>query len=401
MKILIISPCYLPVPAVRGGAVATLIESLIKENNINQQGKIDVISSYDTAAITKARIYEGTEFLWVKIPDIIEKIDYVVDWILQKLRLNKKPKRVLGKICVIRKVKRILSKKSYDRVIVQNSGYLLKIFKSSKLLSKYKDRMYYHLHNDIPINADVKVLQHFKFLLISNYLKKGVINLCGKEAGSRCIIVKNGIDIGKFTRKLDADCRKEFRNSLGINEGDKVIIFVGRINASKGIKELLEAIKRIEEKTIKVLIVGSTNFGTSEISLYEHNIQTICKELKERAIFTGFIDNDSLWQYYKSADIAVLPSIWEEPAGLTMIEAAVSGIPVMTTKVGGIPEYLNENHAIMLDKDEFIIDNIRVKILEFFEKGKWQVDINEAVEYVSHNFTEKVFYDSFMEALNS
>ena len=46
-KVLIITPCGLPVPAVKGGAVSTLMESIIKQNEINDQINLTVISSYD------------------------------------------------------------------------------------------------------------------------------------------------------------------------------------------------------------------------------------------------------------------------------------------------------------------------------------------------------------------
>ena len=62
---------------------------------------------------------------------------------------------------------------------------------------------------------------------------------------------------------------------------------------------------------------------------------------------------------YQLGNIAVLPSMWEEPAGMTMVEAVVSGLPLITTNSGGIPEYISDDVAVLLDRDENLVDNKR------------------------------------------
>ena len=66
-KILLISPCGLPVPAVKGGAVATLIESLIKENENNETIKLTVVSSFFEKAKEESYKYKNTNFIFIKI----------------------------------------------------------------------------------------------------------------------------------------------------------------------------------------------------------------------------------------------------------------------------------------------------------------------------------------------
>ena len=64
-----------PVPAVKGGAVSTLVEHLVKENNEKQLVEMTIISYYDEKAFEKAREYSNIEFKWIKQPWIVKKLD--------------------------------------------------------------------------------------------------------------------------------------------------------------------------------------------------------------------------------------------------------------------------------------------------------------------------------------
>ena len=70
--------------------------------------------------------------------------------------------------------------------------------------------------------------------------------------------------------------------------------------------------------------------------------------------FTGYIENQKLYRYYQSADIQVIPSLWEEAAGLIAIEGMLSGLPLIITKSGGMIEYAPSNVAVWIDRDNII-----------------------------------------------
>ena len=71
-----------------------------------------------------------------------------------------------------------------------------------------------------------------------------------------------------------------------------------------------------------------------------------------RVQFTGFVPNDRLPAYYRMADAACFPALWEEPAGITAIEAMACGCPVIAARSGGMPEYLAGSGAILVDRSE-------------------------------------------------
>ena len=123
-------------------------------------------------------------------------------------------------------------------------------------------------------------------------------------------------------------------------------------------------------------------------------------ERDKRIVFTGFIHNSELPKYYQLGDIAVLPSLWEEPAGLTIIEAAACGIPVITTKKGGIPEYLG-SEGIYVDVDDRIIDSLREAILlvinNYDDYCKKAISIQNRI---ISNYSASTYYKRFMEIVD-
>ena len=85
-----------------------------------------------------------------------------------------------------------------------------------------------------------------------------------------------------------------------------------------------------------------------------HELAHVVQQAQGRVVFTGFIHNDKLPDYYRAADAACFPALWDEPAGITAIEAMACGCPVVATRSGGMPEYLEETGAPLVDRDEIV-----------------------------------------------
>lgn len=383
--------CMMPVPAVKGGAVSTLIESILKENEEKKQISITLFTLSDKESEIVSKIYPHTTFINIHTIPIIETLDKLIS-----------PKKILWKLYVIKKARRYIKNKSFDAIILQNNGSLLRIFKSKKLQEKYKGNLYYHLHNDIPQNADKEILRHFKIILISRYLLRGVTSICGRSAASKCFIVQNGINIHKFCKELTLNEKLELRKTLNITLTQKILIFVGRINPQKGINELLDAIKVMNSLNIVLLVIGSSSFGMNETSMFERQIKQKCSGMGEKVRLIGFIHNDELWKYYQLADIAVLPSMWEEPAGLTMIEAVASGTPVISTNSGGIPEYISDNCGILIKRDKNIVQSLTEAITTILEhEYEWQQKIAAGKKEICKQYSEEAFYQRFINCIEN
>lgn len=402
MKVLIVTPCGLPVPAVKGGAVLTLVESLIIQNEKKHKMELTVVGIHDGDAVVKSKCYKNTKFLFLKAPGVVLALDDIYEKILWKVLRHsyKNSKRYLFKLYAIKQIKRAMKAEDYDRVVFENAGYLLNVLRDKGLCEKYENHLYYHVHNDIPDNVYLEGMKRCRMLLISEYLKKKVLRMCGKDFAKNINILKNGFDQSAYGQNLSPAMIDELRRNIGIERGQKVILFAGRIDPTKGIEQVTAAFRGMNRNDVVLMVVGSHSFGAKRSSQFEEHMKKVFDELGARVKFTGYVPYSDMWKYYKIADVAVLPSIWEEPAGLTMIEAAAAGTPVITTYSGGIPEYLSNEFALLLPKDEHLTEMIQSAIEEVLSnEDEWKKRAEKAGKYVRQNFSEENFYRNFVNLI--
>lgn len=153
--------------------------------------------------------------------------------------------------------------------------------------------------------------------------------------------------------KISEKCEKEiFVISNGINlelffQGDpgvkaqrttKNIIFVGRLHSVKGVQYLIEAMKQIHDEMpdVTLLLVGEG----SERNYLEH--LTAMSGLSGCIDFIGRVPHEAIAEYMNRSDIFVLPSI-SESFGMVNVEAMACGLPVVASRVGGIPDIVTDN----------------------------------------------------------
>jgi len=162
-------------------------------------------------------------------------------------------------------------------------------------------------------------------------------------------IIPNGIDTSKFKPNFDKE-NKELR-----------ILFVSRLVHRKGPHLLIRAFKRVIKKfdNVSLTFVGSGYMkGTLEELAMSLNITNKIK-------FLGDVPDESLPQVYSESDIFVLPSLHAESFGLVLLEAMASGLPVVATNVGGIPEVLEDGkEGFLVKPDERSIADALIKLLE-------------------------------------
>ncbi len=103
-------------------------------------------------------------------------------------------------------------------------------------------------------------------------------------------------------------------------------LFAGRVTKAKGYSLLLRAFSREELRGYRLLVAGRTN--PSRLP----NVQVL-----------GWQPPPVLFQTMAQAKCLVLPSIWPEPAGIVILEALRAGIPVVASRIGGIPELLDDS----------------------------------------------------------
>lgn len=403
MKVAILTSGVAPVPPTKGGAVECLVEHILNENEINKEIDIDLYSIYEKDAELISQKYKKTNFKYIKSSRITSFIDNSVYFIINNVlgkKDNMKFRNIFKRFEYVHKLKKYIFLNDYDKVILQNHPTLFLSLKG-KNEDKYKDKYYIHLHNEVKslYGCNEVALKCKKIIGISYFICKSTSEFMKDYPKDKFSILYNCIDTDKFNKDLWLNDKANIRKNYGIKENEIVMIFSGRLTAEKGIKELIKAFKLIRSKNIKLLVVGSYFYNSDMSSSQSDEIDNLVKDIKDKIIFTGYIQYDDIPKVYAIADFAVLPSMWEEPAGLTIIESMSTGLPIITTESGGIPEYVTNKCAFIIKRDKDIIKNLAEKI-EILSNDK---ELREAMGKASReralNFNIKDYYKNFINII--
>lgn len=138
----------------------------------------------------------------------------------------------------------------------------------------------------------------------------------------------------------------------------KTILFVGRLDAEKGVLQLIQAYARILQAhpEAKLVIGGTTGFGTHQETAYVRRVHelaaSIAQAFKGKILFTGYIHHDrDLPSWFQKATIFTSPSLFQEPFGLVNAEAMACATPVVGSNRGGIPEVLGNTGRLVDPED--------------------------------------------------
>jgi glycosyltransferase involved in cell wall biosynthesis len=160
--------------------------------------------------------------------------------------------------------------------------------------------------------------------VISNYLGQFAKDM---GATSPVEVVPNGVDIELFSKETKLVPMKK-------EKGDIFLVTTSRLTKKNGIADVIQSLVHLPNN-VKFAIIG-----TGEL---EEELKTLTKklQLEQRVMFIGFVPNHDLPAYLHQSDIFIRPSL-SEGFGNSFIEAMAAGVPVITTPVGGIVDFLEE-----------------------------------------------------------
>ena len=337
-NILIVSGGHLPIPAVMGGAVETLIESYISENEKKYHDNIDLLSvKVPTKYQQLVKKYNYTKFIYINNQS---KNSIYNIW----CRLFKKINYYIGDYYINKGIKKIKNNNTeYDIILCENEPLY-----TIKLKKNFNCQIILHLHNDV-LNPQRKYYKKVikccdKIFTVSDYIKNQVNN---KE---KCLTTYNGIDFALFNKKEEVKISNNLRKKYHISKNDFVFIFVGRIVPEKGVEELIDAFLKLNQKyhNVKLLLIGSPSFKAKSTSKF---YEKMLSKKNDNIIFTGFIENSELYKYYNISNVQVMPSIVKEAFGLTIIEALIMNKKVIVTNSGALPEIMDKSFGYIVEKE--------------------------------------------------
>ncbi len=396
MKVAFILPGRLPVPAVRGGAIETLLNNLLEFNEKIESFEATVFSEYDKEAQHASREYRHTHFIFIKRGGLYNAIN-----IFFKLARKMWPSKV--SFLDIYMIASRLKKLKPDRIIIE--GSFLKLLELRKFFPK--EQLIFRLHADLINRRSPEINRVLDsaslFMVASEFLRKRIEQYSGQEIPA-IRILRNGIK-SDFYVKISTAQKNVLFQRHGISLSKPIILYVGRITQSKGILHLLDALIQAR-KTIEFhfLIVGSfgSGFGLGdEENEFTSRMRGLIEINNDWISVTGFVNNSHLPAYYQIADILVVPSVCEDVSPLVINEALASGTPLIVTNAGGITEYVTSDCAMVIQRDERMIENLCSTVCDLLREPGRLDGMGDAALKQSEKYTMAAFYRSFCEILST
>lgn len=363
MKICFVTYGELPIPPVKGGAVENLVDLLLRDNQ--EKHTIDVYSIYNNDARLASEEYENCNFRFIKINKNIDFINKTIRYLINRI-----PGIYIGNL-FIKKCMKFLEKNSYDLIVVENKP------EYGLILKKLNTKLILHLHNDV-LNKNTKLSNKIlscydTVYTVSDYISERVKTI---DRNMKIKVLYNGIDTRTFNNELYIDKRLEIRDNYNIGADDIVFIYSGRLIDKKGVKELIDAFVNIEVDHIKLLIVGSVNYGETITDSFTMELMKIASSKASDVVFTGYVNYNMLPLLLGASDIAIVPSKWNEPSGLVVCEALSAGLPLITTNVGGIPEIVDSNCAIIVDPNKDFVNQLKESMLLLINNEDLRINLS-------------------------
>ncbi len=387
-------------PAVRGGATETLIDILIKQNEIQGRLNLHVLSKFDEDAALISRNFMNTKFHFYKsradlgfLPWLFDfnLFLYIAECITSFFRRRPAPPPryyfYAFQLC----------KRLEIDFFVAEGG----IYEHYDLLREIlpPQRRFAHLHRVVDGNNDLwEVFPNA--IAISEFVARAY-ETRNKPVEVNVSLVRNCCNVPAFMGTADAATLEALRKRFGFTSQDFVVIFSGRVVKEKGVLELLNAVELITNPNIKVLIVGSSFFAGAPETDYLSLVRRKARLLGQRVAFAGFVPNNQLRDHFLLSSACVVPSIWDEPSALVPLEAMNCGVPTIITDSGGMIEYQKEDCVVVVERGPDLADQIALAITKLCENVDYRARIKEAGIQRAKDFSIENFYEEFVRVFES
>jgi len=197
----------------------------------------------------------------------------------------------------------------------------------------------------------IRRVSYFLSMQARKFIEKKVLNGCDRIAvlsrftherlgnvykipSGKMVVIPGGVDLQRFSPAVD---KIEIRRHLSIPEERMILLTVRDLEPRMGLENLIYAFKEvIKELPDSYLVLGGRGPLKNKLISLSHKLG-----VENHIRFIGFIQEEDLPDYYRMADIFILPTLELEGFGLITLEALASGIPVLGTPVGGTVEILS------------------------------------------------------------
>ena len=247
------------------------------------------------------------------------------------------------------------------------------------------------------IVGEKRVIARADRIIAATVAERTQLQYLYKAEKRKITIIPPGVDISHFY-PIPMD---EAREYLGVDQNNKLVLFVGRIEPLKGLDTLIRAIswrRTFHPGQVTLAVVGGDpNVSPQDMTAEMTRIQKLCDELcmGRMVVFLGKRAQETLPYYYSAADVLVMPSHYES-FGMVALEAMACGTPVIASQVGGLaflikdgetgyhvpdqdPKALSEKLLILLS-DSHQREMMGLRAAEYAKDYAWANVANQMIE---------------------
>lgn len=194
-------------------------------------------------------------------------------------------------------------------------------------------------------------------------------------------VIYNPISLDRF------DAGHSMREEFDLSESDIVVAFLGQIRDIKGVQDFIAMARQIPNPGACFLIAGECRDPKRFPGSYsEQDLENMAGD-DARIRYVGYVKN--VENIYHAADIVVVPSRWQEPLGLISLEAGACRKPVVATRVGGIPEVVEDGvNGYLVEPGD--VDGLTARVMQLIADPALRARLGEAGRTrVEQNFTTR------------
>ena len=236
-----------------------------------------------------------------------------------------------------------------------------------------------------------------KIIAVSQFTKRELVQYY-KVPESKIRVIHNGVDTHKFQPAAD---KRKVKQELGFNPDDIAIVSVGRLYARKGLFTLIESMPAVVKRFRNAKFIISGKGQSDEMHKLIAHAEKI--GVKDNIIFTGYYPDKKLPKLYQAADVFAFSTFYEHHP-FAILEALSTGLPVVTTWVGGIPETIDngKNGFLVEPLNPVQFSNKILYLLEHpaeasemgrlarktvFERFDWRIVVKDAIKVYDEAFS--------------
>ena len=225
-----------------------------------------------------------------------------------------------------------------------------------------------------------------KVICVSEFIRTRSLQL---QVWRNQTVVLHFINADRFAP--DPEIRASLRQETGTNDRF-ILLTAAHLIPEKGIDIAIKAMANLPEDTI-LWILGT---GPSRPDLEEMSTNL---QLADRIKFWGITSD--VQKFMQAADLFLCPSVWEEAAGLVNLEAQASGLPIVASKIGGIPEYVYDERTGLLFEPGNAKD-LSEKILRLIHDARLRQQMHTAArQWVTDHFSTPARLPQLLDAYRS